>query len=135
MHTSYKNKILPASCKREAKTALFHAFFEFYRHLPPSCKRELIFQGGIKFCRFLILPPSCKRRLISDDFCAMTDRSHPRLNKFVIVMTFIFKENFLHERRVQVISGFVHLNHEIKVFDEIKDEGKRVFDVHCLTRL
>ena len=25
-------EILPASCKREAKTALFHAVFKFYRH-------------------------------------------------------------------------------------------------------
>ena len=39
-----------------------------------------------------------------DAFCAITDRSHPRLNEFVtvtqIVINFIFTEIFLHERGI-----------------------------------
>ena len=38
---------LPVSCRRVARTFLYR-----FQILAASCRRELIFQGGIKFCRF-----------------------------------------------------------------------------------
>ena len=69
LYFSCRFQILPASCKREL---IFQGGIKFCRFqiLPASCKRELIFQGGIKFCHFQILPASCKRGLIASPMIA-----------------------------------------------------------------
>ena len=55
-----KIEILPGIVKTGGQNGTFSCRFEI---LSASCKRELIFQSGMKFSRFQILPASCKRGL------------------------------------------------------------------------